>query len=116
MSILLIDDERDFRDGRDYKVIRSSAEAIEFFQNENPEFDEVWLDYILAGSDTMFDFAVFADNQACNGSPLKVKKFIIHTSSNSGYSLLKDILGTSGAYTLERFWLSDQDKTAPVIY
>lgn len=113
---LLLDDERNFVDGREHTVIRSSQEAIQLFTDSpDVEFDEMWLDFILVGNDTVLDFALFAKKQALAGSPLKVKKFIIHTSSGSGYQILKSLLEEDGAYVTERFSIATQNPQSRVI-
>ncbi len=105
MRTLLIDDERDFLDGREYTVFRSSWEAIEHFQNEDESiadisYDEVWLDFSLSGSDCVDEFAKFARHAAVIGTPLKVGKFIIHTNSWGGANMLKGILEGAGYKTV----------------
>lgn len=115
-KILLLDDERNFVDGREHTVVRSTQEAIQLFTDSpDVEFDEMWLDFILAGNDTVLDFALFAKKQALAGSPLKVKKFIIHTSSGSGYQMLKSLLEEDGVYVTERFTLSAQTPQTRII-
>ncbi len=107
MRTLLIDDDRDFLDGRPYTVLRSSDEAIEHFSNpdgslKNVSYDEVWLDYSLRGSDSIDPFVHFARKAAAAGTPLKVKLFVIHTSSWGGANLIKQIL-EAGKYKTRRF-------------
>lgn len=104
-KILLIDDERDFVDGREATVIRSSWEAIEHFTESEQRYDEVWLDFILEGSDDIMPFVKFASEKLAEGKALNVGKFVIHTSSWSAVGLMKSVLE---GYETERFDIAAQ--------
>jgi hypothetical protein len=90
MVVLLLDDERDFKDGRSTLVARSTQEALELTKDLN-ELDELWLDYVLAGTDSTDDF-LFALRK--RETPLNIKQVYIHTSSFSAVSLLEMLLGS----------------------
>jgi hypothetical protein len=107
MKTLLIDDERNFLDGRESVVLRSSQDAIDHFTAEDGSisdvhYDEVWLDFSLLRSDSIMDFLFFAKKAANAGTPLSVDEFVIHTSSWSGASLIATVLDESG-YKHRRF-------------
>ena len=111
MDILLIDDDRDFLDGREYNVERSSASAVAHFSNEDGTYNgvsykSVWLDFSLRGSDSVMDFIMFAARLANAGTPLDVETFVIHTSSWDGASLIKMVLEEAG-YTTARHDISN---------
>lgn len=112
MNILLIDDDRTFRDGREYTLITSSRGAIEHFSNADGTakdifYDEVWLDFSLLGGDSIMDFIFFASRAAAKGNPLKVGCFVIHTSSWAGATLMGQVLSEAG-YAHQRFDLDAQ--------
>lgn len=117
MNTLLIDDERDFFDGRAYDLDRHSADAVQRFSNDDGtyngiSYETVWLDFSLRGSDSIMDFLFFAARMAQAGTPLQVERFVIHTSSWDGASLIKTVLEGAG-YTTVRFDITQQgsDKT-----
>lgn len=91
MVVLLLDDERDFKDGRKTLVARSSDQALELTENLT-ELDELWLDYVLRGSDSTDQFLSALRRRKLSGSPLTLHKVYIHTSSWSAVSLLVSIL------------------------
>lgn len=49
MVVLLVDDERSFKDERECVVVKSVAEAIEVTDSWD-SVEELWLDYILLGT------------------------------------------------------------------
>lgn len=115
MKILLVDDERSFVDGREYQVARTSWEAIKFFINgddetdyNGAEFDEVWLDFNLVGSDSGMEFCNFVREAARTGNRLNIGRFVIHTSSWAGANLMAGVLQGAG-YDTERFDMSFQN-------
>ena len=114
MNILLIDDDRTFRDWREYTLITSSRGAVEHFSNTDGSmkdifYDEVWLDFSLRGSDSIMDFVFFASKQSLHeGEALKVGCFVIHTSSWPAAALIAQVLSGAG-YPHRRFDLDAQD-------
>jgi len=112
MTTLLIDDDRDFLDGREYTVIRTSFDAVQHFSAEDGSYngvsyETVWLDFSLRGGDSIMDFIFFAARMARAGTPLKVERFVIHTSSWDGAALIKEVLQEVG-YTTVRFDITTQ--------
>ena len=91
MTVLLLDDERDFKDARETLVARSTDEALALTEGLT-ELDELWLDYVLRGSDSTDQFLSALRRRKLAGSPLKLKKVYIHTSSFMAVSLLMSIL------------------------
>lgn len=91
MTVLLLDDERDFKDGRETLVARSSDQAAELTKGLT-ELDELWLDYVLRGSDSTDQFLSMLRRRKLAGNPLVLRKVYIHTSSWSAVSLLMSIL------------------------
>jgi len=96
-TVLLLDDERDFADGRDTLVARSTTEAIELTESLF-ELDELWLDYVLRRSDTADLFLMHLSKRRRANRPLLLKKVYIHTSSGSAVSLLKEYLSELGVH------------------
>jgi hypothetical protein len=90
-TVLLLDDERSFKDGRETLVARSTNEAIELTESLF-ELDELWLDYVLRGSDTTDQFLMHLQQRTRANRPLLLKKVYIHTSSNSAVGLLQAYL------------------------
>lgn len=91
MTILLLDDERSFKDDRDALVALSTAEAITLTDGLT-ELDELWLDYVLKGSDTTDRFLAHLVTRQKSGNPLQLHTVFIHTSSSSAVELLEDYL------------------------
>lgn len=88
MDVLLIDDLRDFRDGRESVIARNSVEALQVLQSGD-SWDEIWLDHDLGivdivGIDTVMKVVDFMCEQAYNGSPVKVDTVYVHTSNPVG--------------------------------
>src|SRR6478736_653193 len=51
---VLVDDVRDFKDGRAAVVLRTSADAVAYVQAlDGRRVDELWLDHDLVGDDTV---------------------------------------------------------------
>jgi hypothetical protein len=95
MTVLLLDDERSFKDGRSSLVARSTFEAIKF-TDALTELDELWLDYVLIGTDSTDEFLFHLLNRKRNGNPLALRTVYIHTSSYMAVGLLKQLLTNLG--------------------
>jgi hypothetical protein len=91
MAVLLLDDERSFKDGRESLVARTVAEAIELTDPLN-ELDELWLDYVLAGWTSTDEYLYHLLKRKREGNPLALKTVYIHTSSFSAVELLQELL------------------------
>jgi hypothetical protein len=87
-TVLLLDDERSFNDDREALVARSTDEAIEL-TDDLCALDELWLDFVLSGSDSTTDFLRYLHGRMHNGNPLELRKVFIHTSSWNAVGLLK---------------------------
>lgn len=91
-TVLLLDDERSFNDDREALVARSTDEAIEL-TDDLCALDELWLDFVLGGSDSTTDFLGHLVRRQHNGNPLELRKVFIHTSAWNAVGLLKRWLG-----------------------
>lgn len=91
MTVLLLDDERSFKDARECLVARSTWEAIEL-TDAMTALDELWLDYVLQGTDSTDEFLSHLRRRKWDGNPLVLKKVYIHTSAYAAVGLLKSIL------------------------
>lgn len=91
MTVLLLDDERSFKDNRECLVARSTWEAIELTDSMS-ELDELWLDYVLQGTDSTDEFLSHLRRRKWDGNPLILNKVYIHTSAYAAVGLLKTIL------------------------
>lgn len=88
IMILLIDDERTFVDGRDCVVARNVADAIEV-TDPLDGVDELWLDYVLEGTDSSDEVLSYLFRRQVNGRPFKIGKVYIHTTAWMSVSLLE---------------------------
>lgn len=100
-NILLVDDERSFTDCRETAVARTSGEAITIL--ETHDFDEVWLDFVLAGMDDTMAVAFYIQKRYREGNPVQVGEFIVHSSATGAYQLLESILSPLG-YRIRPEW------------
>lgn len=80
--VVLVDDTRDFKDGRPTLTARTSAEAVALLQRlASSRIDELWLDYDLGSGDTaqpVVDHLVVA---AAQGAPQQVGHILVHSSN-----------------------------------
>lgn len=87
MKILLIDDLRNFLDGRETIIARTSVEALSILEKDNV-WDEIWLDHDLGKNDGVLDNIMpvvdFLAEAAFNGVPVNVSKVYVHTSNPVG--------------------------------
>jgi hypothetical protein len=91
MAVLLLDDERSFKNGRRSFVARTVDMAIEL-TDPLDELDELWLDYVLAGWASTDEFLYHLLKRKREGNPLVLKTVYIHTSSFSAVELLQKLL------------------------
>lgn len=113
-NILVIDDIRAFRDRRPARYIRTSQEALDFFETAPDQFatfDEVWLDHDLGEKtgriDDIMRVVDFFCERAFNDNPVNVGVFVIHTSNPVGRAQMKTSLEHFGYRT--RFAQADVD-------
>lgn len=86
--VLLIDDLRDFRDGRETLIARTSAQALAILA-DRPELDELWLDHDLGELadgrvDSIMSVVDFLNGEAAFGAPYPVQVVYVHTSNPVG--------------------------------
>ena len=73
MTIVLVDDLRDFTDGRVATVARTSAEGVALLTSlRESRIDELWLDHDLGGDDTIWPVVEVLERAAFEGTPLDV--------------------------------------------
>ena len=90
-TALLIDDLRNFKDGRITLIARTSKDALTILQHgvEVQEYTEIWLDHDLGLNpdgtpDTIMPVVDFLCEQAFNDMPVKVDTVYVHTSNPVG--------------------------------
>lgn len=93
--VVLVDDERDFADGREAIVARSSNDAITL-TDELVFVDELWLDFSLAGMDDVMAFLWHLVARFQEGNPLVVGKVVFHSSAYGAMDLIKTVGGRAG--------------------
>lgn len=84
--VVLVDDLRDFRDGRPRTVARSSAEAITLLSSLRGPVDELWLDHDLGPGDDVMAVVAWLEESAFRGAPLDVSRVLVHTANPVGAS------------------------------
>ena len=90
--IMLVDDERDFRDGvippdTAVHTCRTSGDAIRFLDYASIDgtlIDQVWLDHDLGGNDTIMPFIDHIEELYRDGRLPGIREFVIHTSNPAG--------------------------------
>jgi hypothetical protein len=80
--IVVIDDLRSHPDAAVH--LRTSAEAIAWLGAFDGEIDELWLDHDLGGEDTIRPVVHFIAERAFTGSPLSIKRIVVHTANPAG--------------------------------
>ena len=90
---VLIDDVREFKDGRPALVARSSKEALSLLEGlGHKRIDHLWLDHDLGGADTIRPVIDLMVQLASTGSPLNVGQVHIHTANvGAGYQIGLDL-------------------------
>lgn len=86
-SILLVDDERDFREERDHIVVRTSEAALDtlyVLREQDSPLTELWLDHDLGGDDTTMPIVDMLAEAAFNGEPYPVRQVYVHSMNNVG--------------------------------
>jgi len=80
--VVLVDDTRDFKDGRPTLTARASAEAVALLQRlAQTPIDELWLDYDLGFGDTAQPVVDHLAAAAAYGSAQQVGQVIVHSSN-----------------------------------
>lgn len=108
MTVLLLDDERSFKDGRECLVARSTWEAINLTDGLT-ELDELWLDFVLKGTDSTDEFLSHLRRRKWDGNPLVINRAYIHTSAYGAVGLLESILLSLGVAEENIFVVDHRD-------
>lgn len=83
MKRLVIDDQREFDDGREAVYAKTSTEGIEALQS-NPVLDELWLDHDLGWGDTIMPVINLMLEMFHNDTPFEIGTVFIHTYNPAG--------------------------------
>jgi hypothetical protein len=79
---VLVDDTRDFKDGRPAVTARTSADALVLLERlTGGHIDDLWLDYDLVGDDTVQPVVDHLVGLARAGAPLAVLRIHVHSSN-----------------------------------
>jgi hypothetical protein len=79
---VLVDDARDFKDGRPALVARTSLRALALLVSlDGRPVDDLWLDYDLIGDDTAQPVVDHLVALAASGSPLDIARIHVHSSN-----------------------------------
>ena len=79
---VLVDDTRDFKDGRPALTARSSADALVLLDSlAGARIDDLWLDYNLIGEDTVQPVVDHLVGLARAGTPLATARIHVHSSN-----------------------------------
>lgn len=84
--VILVDDLRDFRDGRECMVARTSAEAVALLSSVRTRVDELWLDHDLGPGDDVLAVVAWLEEAAFRGEPLDVGRVLVHSANPVGAS------------------------------
>ena len=90
--VLLVDDERDFRDGvippdASVHTCRTSGDAIRFLDSasiDGTRIDQVWLDHDLGDNDTIMPLIDHIEAMYHEDRLPEIREFVIHTSNPAG--------------------------------
>ena len=79
---VLVDDTRDFKDGRPALTARTSAAALVLLNSlAGARIDDLWLDYNLIGDDTVQPLVDHLIALAAAGTPFAVSTIHVHSSN-----------------------------------
>lgn len=104
---VLVDDVRDFKDGRPAVVLRTSAEAVTFVQRlAGRRIDELWLDHDLVGEDTVQPLVDLLVADAARGRPLPVTRIWVHSSNiREGHRVVQEL--RAAGYLVQRSYAAN---------
>lgn len=90
---VLVDDVRDFKDGRPAVVLRSSAAAVAYLRTlTGRRVGELWLDHDLVGDDTVQPLVDLLVADAVSGHPLAVGRIWVHSSNiREGHRIVQEL-------------------------
>jgi len=106
--ILLIDDFREFKDGREAIIARSSAAGISELAHHK-KLSELWLDFDLGGTDDIIPVLRYLLEAYREQQAPTIGQVYIHTSSESAVQMMSLFLKAAGianpirAYADEHF-------------
>lgn len=107
--VVLVDDVRNFRDARPYRIARTSEEAIALLDEyDGQRIDELWLDYDLGRGTTVEPFVTELLRRASGDRRPDIVRVFVHTTNLTGANYLMQRL-TEAGYNPERhrrlkFW------------
>lgn len=90
---VLVDDTRDFKDGRPTLTAKTSADALTVLEALGAaRVDDLWLDYNLVGDDTVQPVVDRLIALADAGTPLAVARIHVHSSNiRHGYRICAEL-------------------------
>jgi hypothetical protein len=99
---VLVDDVRDFKDGRPAVVLRTSADAVAYVRAlDGRRVDELWLDHDLVGDDTVQPLVDLLVADAVRGRPLSVARIWVHSSNiREGHRVVQEL--EAAGYPVQR--------------
>jgi hypothetical protein len=99
---VLVDDVRDFKDGRAAVVLRTSAAAVAYLQGSAGRWiDELWLDHDLIGEDTVQPLVDLLVAEAAQGRPVPVRRVWVHSSNiREGHRVVQEL--EAAGYPVQR--------------
>ena len=99
---VLVDDVRDFKDGRAAVVLRTSADAVAYLQGlAGAVIDELWLDHDLIGEDTVQPLVDLLVAEATQGRPVRVGRIWVHSSNiREGHRVVQEL--EAAGYPVQR--------------
>jgi hypothetical protein len=84
LVVVLIDDARSFRDGRDCLAAQSSAAGVDLLlalRASAQPIDELWLDHDLIGEDRIWPVVRLLEDEALVGRRWSISTIKVHASS-----------------------------------
>ena len=104
---VLVDDVRDFKDGRGAVVLRTSADTVAYVQSlAGTRIDELWLDHDLIGEDTVQPLVDLLVAQATQGRPVPVGRIWVHSSNiREGHRVVQELL--AAGYSVQRSYAAN---------
>lgn len=116
MLVVLVDDERTFKDGRDHRVARTSAQGLALLRSlRGQRVDELWLDHDLGIVDGELDdispVVKELERAAVWDEPYDVGVVYVHTTNSSAAAPI--VLGLSNFHVVRRVVVGDHLEAVP---
>ena len=104
---VLVDDVRDFKDGRAAAVLRTSADAVAYVQGlAGARIDELWLDHDLVGEDTVQPLVDLLLALAAQGRPVAVGRIWVHSANiREGHRVVQEL--QAAGYPVQRSYAAN---------